>query len=158
MRARILSLPIAVISVFAACRPAPRLATDADTLAIRQLYREWPRSAEAGDATRYITFLDDSITLLIPGAPPIHGVAAYRDMLAPFFQQATYHVTLTPPHQLQVAGSWAFVQYEGQLTTLPKTGRDSSTAGNRYLDILRKQPDGKWRVYVHSWQNDAPAH
>jgi ketosteroid isomerase-like protein len=96
------------------------------------------------------------ITLLIPGAPPVHGVAAYRDALTPMFQGASYRAALTPPNKLEVAGPWAFAQYEGQVTPLPTGGGDSSTARNRYLDILRRQPTGTWRVYINSWQNDAP--
>lgn len=152
------SAALAAVVILTACRQAePRVSFDADTAAIRQLYREWPKSVEAADAGQYVTFLDDSITLLIPGAPPVHGVAAYRDALMPMFQAASYRAALTPPNKLEVAGPWAFAQYEGQVTTLPTGGGDSSTARNRYLDILRRQPTGTWRVFIHSWQNDAPA-
>jgi len=138
-----------------ACGGAPSATSwDADTSAIRQLYRDWPRTAEAGDAARYVRFLDDSVTLLIPSAAPIHGIPAYHDFLTPAFENATYRASLQPPTQLQVAGSWAFAHYRGQLTTLPRAGGDSSVARNRYVDILRRQPDGSWRVFLHSWQED----
>lgn len=154
----LVSLLPALILVAACGRTGAGLTADADTSAIRQLYRDWPRSVEAGDAARYVTFLHDSITLLIPGAAPIHGVSAYREFLTPLLQNATYRVSLESPAQLEVSGSWAFAQYRGQVVTFPRPSGDSSIARNRYVDILRRQSDGSWRVYLHSWHDDmAPA-
>lgn len=155
MRIRSLWL-VPVVLVSGACEPAERRTnSDADTAAIRQLYKAWPRAIEAADAAQYVTFLDDSITLLMPGAAAVHGVAAYRSVLTPLLQAARYRVALSPPTLLEVAGTWAFAQYEGEATTLSATGADSITARNRYVDILRRQGDGSWRVRLHSWHNAA---
>jgi uncharacterized protein (TIGR02246 family) len=155
MRIRSLWL-VPVVLGSGACEPAePRTNSDADLAAIGQLYKQWPRAIEAADAAQYVTFLDDSITLLMPGAAAVHGVAAYRSLLTPLFQAARYRVALSPPNLLEVAGPWAFAQYEGEATTLSATGADSVTARNRYVDILRRQADGAWRVWLHSWHNAA---
>lgn len=148
----------ACVSVLALLMSATRAAysqSDGDTAAIRKLYREWPRTVEAADPDRYILFLDDSVTLFIPGAPVIRGRESYRDALEPLFENATYRVELSPPSMLEIAGSWAFAHYAGSITTIPKDGKPSSTAFNRYIDILRRQPNGEWRVYVHSWHANA---
>ena len=58
------SSALAAVVILTARRQAePRVTFDADTAAIRQLYREWPKSVEAADAVHYVTFLEDSITL-----------------------------------------------------------------------------------------------
>ena len=158
LRPNHLPLTVMAVLVFVGCKkPQPSTAFDADTAAIRQLYRDWPRTVEAADADRYVTFIDDSITLLVPGAPAVHGVPTYRELVKRLLQGPRYRVLLKPANQLQVARPWAFAQYEAQVTTLSKVGGDSSTAHNRYVDVLRRQPNGAWRVYIHSWQNDAPA-
>ncbi len=158
MQTNLLRLLPATVALLTSCAGAKQYArSDADVAAVRQLYRDWPRSVEASDAARYVSFLDDSITLLIPGVAAVHGIAAYRAALTPLFQSATYRVSLTPPKLLEVTGSWAFAHYEGQITTLPRAGGEVSIARNRYVDILRRQPDGTWRVFLHSWQNDVPS-
>ena len=146
---------VAVVVVSAACqqRAAPVATLDADTAAIRQLYRDWPRAIEAADAAQYITFLDDSVTLLMPGAARIRGIPEYQSVLIPLFQAARFRVALSPPTLLDVAGPWAYAQYEGEATTLSAAGADSFTMRNRYVDILRRQADGTWRVRLHSWHN-----
>lgn len=156
MRIRSLWL-ISAVLVGAACAPPEgRTNSDADTAAIRQLYTDWPRTIEVSDVAQYLTFLDDSITLLMPGAVAVHGIAAYRSALTPLFQAARYRVALAPPTLLEVAGPWAFAQYEGEASTLSAAGADSIIVRNRYVDILRRQPDGTWRVRLHSWHNGAP--
>lgn len=147
----------ATLALLMGCAGVQRLSrSDADIAAIHELYREWPRSIDAADPAQYVSFLDDSITLLMPGMAPIHGIAAYRAVLVPLFQSATYHVSLNTPSLLEIAGPWAFAQYQGYFATLPKGGGDSSVTRNRYVDILRRQPDGTWRVFLHSWHTDAP--
>jgi len=122
-------------------------------VAIRQLYSDLPDAVERADVDGYLRLLDDSVTLLLPGAASMHGVAVVRTTLTGMFGAARYHAELEPPQQLEVAGSWAFVQYRGRFTTIPRAG-DSSVARNRYLDILKRQPDRSWRLFLHSIQPD----
>src|SRR5687767_9389437 len=101
------------------CAPVLSGQARSDSAAIRQLYRDWPRAVEAGNAVGFMAFIDDSITVLVPGAAPIQGAAVYRAGISSMFRSAAYRVRLEPPRRLQVAGSWAFVQYSGVLVTLP---------------------------------------
>lgn len=128
-----------------------------DSSDILQLYRALSRAVEAGDVNGVMSVMDDSITVLVPGAPPIQGAAAYRTGLIPMFSTAEYRLRLAPPRRLQVAGPWAFVHYVGTFASVPKAGGDSAQAALRYVDILRRQRDGSWRLFLHSFQNDAAA-
>ena len=133
--------------------PAHRTNEEAE---VRQLYQELPRAIAASDLSRFASLLDDSITVLVPGAPPIHGAQAYRDGVTPLFAAASVRWSVSPPTLLQVADRLAVVSYSGELITTAKTDGTSTTARYRYVDILRRQSDGTWRLFVHSFQNDAP--
>jgi ketosteroid isomerase-like protein len=152
VRFTVLLLAVALATV--GCRGgADRSDSVSDSVAIRQLYSDLPGAVDRSDIDGYLRLLDDSVTLLLPGAASMHGVAAVRTTLAGMFGTARYHAVLEPPQQLEVAGSWAFVQYRGRFTTIPRVG-DSTVARNRYLDILQRQPDRSWRLLLHSMQAD----
>lgn len=126
-----------------------------DSLAIVQLYRDLPQAVAASDVDGIMSLMDDSITVLVPGVPPIEGPQAYRAGLAPMFSTAEVRLRLAMPLRLWIAGPLAFVHYTGVLVTIPKAAGDSVRSPLRYVDILRRQPDGSWRLFLHSFQNDA---
>ena len=124
-----------------------------DEAAIRRFYQEMPRAIEASDLSRFVSLLDDSITVLVPGTPAIQGAQAYRAVVTPLFETATTRWSVEPPTLLQIAGRLAVVSYTGELITTAKADGRSTTARYRYVDVLRKQSDGTWRLRLHSFQN-----
>lgn len=133
---------------------------DDDVGAIEALYAEWRAAVQSSDIAGYVANLDPEVRLLPPGAPAINGAANYGEFLKPVFATANYKIDVDRAPEVEVLGDVAVVEYEytihlqridphvevaeGALTA------DSNSA--RYFDVLRKNKDGEWRVWRHSWQ------
>lgn len=152
------AIPILVFTILVgACGGAPaRPDRAADSAAIDAIYREAEAAVAAGNVDRYLAILDDSVAILGPGMPAARGRAAVREMLTGMFSSATYAAHLNPP-RLIVADSLAVAAYSGTFVSRPRAGGDSVVTRARYVDALRRQPVGGWRLLVHSFQPDAPA-
>ncbi len=55
--------------------------------------------------------------------------------------------------EVVVAGDWAFQRGEFVQTITPKQGGETQTITRRYIEVLKRQPDGTWLV---AWGIDAP--
>ncbi len=50
------------------------------------------------------------------------------------------------PLETQVAGDWAYDRGNYTVTVTPKSGKPME-ASAKYLIIVKRQPDGSWKVY-----------
>ena len=90
------------------------------------------------------------------------GAAGYGEFLIPVFASATYAFEIPKMPQVQVMGDTAVAEYEYIINISLKDPDAAITqpgaltgARNRarYFDVLRKQPNGQWRVWRHLWQD-----
>ena len=84
-----------------------------------------------------------------------------HNFLVPVFDLATYEIEVDQLQLLDVVGDTATAEYVYTITLNRKnpevgvtepgalTG-DVTTA--RYFDVLRKNDEGQWKVWRHSWQ------
>ena len=168
---RYLTLVIA-LSLSPACQPAPKAATSTegagtaavpaglsseDEAAIRAVDSAWGRAASAGDADALTALYTSDATLLPPNEPAARGDAVKKYMAdmakafsGPFeltteavegrgdlaYSVGTYRVTLTP----RKAGAKPLPTDEG-----------------KFLEVLKKQADGSWKIVHDMWSSNAPA-
>jgi ketosteroid isomerase-like protein len=144
-----------VVLLQSACAPAvtPRDSA-ADMAAINAIYVAGPASLVSEDVSAYLTVLDDSIAILLPSAPPIRGKATVRTVLEGMFATGSYSATLSE-RRVGIADSLAYAEYTGVFVTRPDKG-DSVVGHLRYVDVLRRQKDGSWRLFLHSAHPDEP--
>lgn len=50
-----------------------------------------------------------------------------------------------------IAKGWAFMRVTISGTRKPIKGGQPTSATNKYLDVLQKQPDGKWLFVYRMW-------
>ncbi len=133
---------------------------------IEALYAKWRTAVESSDIAGYVGVLDPEVRLLPPGGPAIDGADRYGEFLKPVFATATYDITVDVAPEILVWGDTAIVQYDYTIDLNrkdPNVGVDepgaltASRTSARYFDVVRKRPDGQWRVWRHSWQEKAPA-
>jgi uncharacterized protein (TIGR02246 family) len=125
--------------------------------AVHQAYsRAWLQSDEAGVLR---LFTDDAVIMPHHGGEPRVGIAAIK---------AFWFPTGTPPTQItkfelrtdEIGGSGDFGYARGRFTLswtskVNGTTRTTTNAGT-YLDILRKQSDGSWKITHHMWDDPVP--
>jgi uncharacterized protein (TIGR02246 family) len=121
----------------------------ADVEAIRSAFAEWVGVSEAGDADAYATFITDDAVFLGPDQPPIAGKATIRPWVAGFFADWQFSFPQWTTDEVIVAGDIAIHRYSGVATLTPKRGGSPVVADRKYMDVLRKETDGRWRVARH---------
>ncbi|MDQ7977797.1 SgcJ/EcaC family oxidoreductase [Paraburkholderia sp. SARCC-3016] len=114
-----------------------------DERAIRNLVDSWLAATRAGDLATLSSLIADDAVFMVCGEKPF-GKAAFMaemDNLKPAHFEATSNI-----EELQILGDWAFLRNCLDVTmTLPGNTQSARRAGYT-LTILRKEPDGKWRL------------
>jgi len=117
------------------------LMTD-DERAIRALVARWLEASRAGDVAAVLELMTDDAVFMVPGREPFGKEAFAASAQA----MRTVHMDGTSDiRELQVLGDWAYVRNYISLTITPAAGPPMRRAGWT-LTILRKMPDGRWRL------------
>jgi ketosteroid isomerase-like protein len=136
--------------------------TDADVAEIEALYETWREAVATGDIPKYLSVVDPTVRMIPPGADVIDSAASYEKFLQPVFEAATYRIEVDRYARIDVFGDHAVAEYDytihlslknpDQQVTEPGALTASVTQA-RYFDVLRKNPEGRWKVWRHTWQN-----
>ena len=108
------------------------------------LRREWPKWSAS--------YADDAI-FLVPNEPALAGrknMEAWAATLAPL---KTFSIELLEFHG---RGDFAFVRGRYSLVATPPNQPEARDAG-KFLELWRRQPDGRWRLYRDAFNSDEPA-
>ena len=134
---------------FAGCRTAPQPEQKgdvaADTTAINALLDQNIAAWNSSDAAALAaTFADDAI-LMEPNLAAIEGKQAIQASYEAGFKEKAVKCTITPL-ETQLVGDWAYVRGNYTSAITPKSGKPIEESG-KYLDIVKRQPDGSWKIY-----------
>lgn len=125
--------------------PEPKRDAAADTAAIKALGDQYIAAVNSGDAAAVTaTFTDDGI-----GMPPNQAAREGKQAIQANYEAMfkAYTVKFAPtPLETQVAGDWAYGRGNYTWTATPKSGKPLEDSG-KYLNILKRQSDGSWKVY-----------
>lgn len=156
---RYIVLMLASTALLTGCGGSPASSgptAEEDVTAIRALYAGWIEAVENSDVAGYIAVLDPEVQLLPTGAPPINGSAGYAAMLEGVFATDTFKIDVTSPAAIEVAGDWAWARYDYVIHRTPIGSEETFNPERKFLDVLRRQPDGSWGVYRHIWNYNTP--
>ncbi len=126
-----------------------------DEAAIRALDAQWARASSAGDANALASLYASDATVLPPMEPMRQGEAAkkYWIDVTNSFSGPT---ELTPT---AVGGSgdlaYAVGTYRANLTPRKAGAKPLPTEEGKYLEVLRKQADGSWKIISDMWSPNA---
>ena len=108
------------------------------------------------DATA-VLWADDGVDLL-PGLPPMVGkarISAWLDSLRPQVEGTKMRYCTIEWQDIQIHGDVAYEWgINRQLIEYPPPRKSAPNEG-KILYILRRQPDGQWKVALESW-NSSP--
>jgi uncharacterized protein (TIGR02246 family) len=135
--------------------------TEADENAIRATIAAYRTAWLANDAKAVLkTFTDEAVLLPAHGAPAVAGIAAIEKY---WFAAGGPPTTVTELNITvdQVSGNQTLAYARG-LDSVAWTVIQAGTTRHHshpgtYLNVMRKQPDGSWRIQVHMW-DDGPEH
>jgi uncharacterized protein (TIGR02246 family) len=158
----------ALLVLAAACQPAPKTETMGgesaaapaglsaeDEAAIRAVDAEWARATSAGEGKAVAALYTSDATVLPPMAPPHQGEAAGKywiDVLNAFSAPAELTTTA-----VEGRGDLAYAVGSYRLTLTPKKAGAEAlpTEEGKYMEILKKQADGSWKIAYDMWSPNA---
>jgi uncharacterized protein (TIGR02246 family) len=127
-----------------------------DEAAIRALDAEWGRAASAGEANAVAALYTSDATVLPPMEPLRQGEAASKywiDVLNGFSGPTDLTTTA-----VEGRGDLAYAvgKYRQTLTPKKAGAKPLPTEEGKYLEVLKKQADGSWKIVYDMWSPDAP--
>ncbi|MBN1665131.1 MAG: SgcJ/EcaC family oxidoreductase [Deltaproteobacteria bacterium] len=85
-----------------------------------------------------------------PGEPSVVGRNSIKARYEKFFSHVSSTFELKTGN-IQLLGNWAFLSGDWSRVDKPSGGGQNRNISGHYLMILRKQPDGAWRIVRDIW-------
>jgi ketosteroid isomerase-like protein len=110
---------------------------------------------ETGDAQRYLALLADDALFMPPNSLAKQG-EELREWLCDFVERYRVHYLRLTHDETVVEGSLAYHRFTYGWNVTPREGGETLTGHGKGLHILRRQPDGAWKIAREIW-NAIPA-
>jgi uncharacterized protein (TIGR02246 family) len=162
---------LVLLALAVACQPAPKAETESmgggsaaaaapaglsaeDEAAIRAVDQAWAKAATASDAAGIAALYTKDAVLLPPGEPAVHGdVEKYVTGMT----TAVSGPFELKPTTVEGRGDLAYSvgEYTATLTPRKPGAKPMPTETGKYMEILKKQPDGSWKMIYDMWSPNA---
>jgi uncharacterized protein (TIGR02246 family) len=135
---------------------APAGLSSEDEAGVRALDTEWAKAATAGNGDAIAALYAPDATLLPPGEPMVKGEAAKKYWV----DFANGYSGPTELNTLSVEGSgdlaYAVGTYRMTLTPKKAGAKPLPTEEGKYVEVLKRQDDGSWKILHDIWNPNAP--
>jgi ketosteroid isomerase-like protein len=134
--------------------PVDRAAEESE---LRRLDEQWSATAGRNDLDGTVAFYADDAVLLPPNAPLAADRKAIRDSWAGLLGPNTAVSWKVSRAEVAQSGDLGYLYGAYKLAiTDPKGGPAVNDAG-KFLEVWKKQADGKWKCVVDTYNSDIPA-
>jgi len=119
---------------------------------IREIYEATGHALGTGDIQTLATYYTNDAIQFPPNRPPLIGWAKIKASLERELSGIVFNSTIDVK-EVVVEGDCAYAwgQFQG-LITLKSRGTRTAISGS-FLDVLRRQSDGSWRIARSTWSN-----
>lgn len=122
-----------------------------DLRAIEQLVERFIDAFNDGDVEVLRSSYTDDALVIPPGQASIRGRDAIIDQLwSPTFAAFDVDAEL-PIEEVQAEHAWGFVRGTYALRLVPADGGDTIVEEGRYIDVVRKDAEGAWKIARAIW-------
>ena len=113
-----------------------------DERAIRGVVEQWLAASRAGDLNTLLSLMADDVIFMVPDSKPFgkERFAAAAATMKDVKVEAAGSI-----EELQILGDWAYLRNYLEISITPPHSAPARRSGYT-LTILRRQPDGRWRV------------
>ncbi len=140
----------------AGCGETPKDTRAADGAAIRAADAQWAKTAAAGDVDGTVSYYTDDASLLAPNAPIASDKQSIRASWASLLTPDTSLTWQANKVEVARSGDLAYLVGVYQMTTRDVHGKPVSDTG-KFVEVWKKQADGKWKVVADIFNSDLPA-
>lgn len=121
-----------------------------DNVAIDKVRLDFNAAFNEGKAEAMGQLIDHNGVWLPPGKQAIVGKDKIVQHYADYFAQVRSEFELQPG-DIQVSDGWAFMSGAFSRADTLKAGGKAKQASGHYLFVLKKQPDGTWKIARDIW-------
>ena len=139
----------------AAASTAAAPLTAADQAAIRATDTAFGTAAGAGDAAGAAAVYLPDARLMPPNAPTVNGRDGIQRFWGGLFDAYRVRITVTSD-EIEGSGDLAYARGHYTLDLTPKAGGPPAHDEGKFLEILRRKPDGTWGYAVDMYSSDLP--
>ena len=154
MKKKIMLQLIALALMVTACQaPAPEVVqlSDEDVASIKQVSQTLVKANQV-DWDAWIDVFTEDAVRMPPNITILEGREAIRARAEASQPFTSFTVT---PLEIDGLGDLAFARGTFTYTRAPEDA-DPITESGKFIQILRKQPDGSWRIFRDIWNSDLP--
>jgi proline iminopeptidase len=124
-----------------------------DVAAVRELHAAWVTAYTTGDLQRFMQHWSDDGIMMPPNAPAVAAPDAVRAAAAGLFTD--FDIAIQPTiEDVIVSGDWAIVRWRSSSALTPRAGGATTSVSGKALWVLRRDPDGAWRLIYDIWNSD----
>jgi uncharacterized protein (TIGR02246 family) len=128
----------------------------ADEAKIRDLDAQWSKAAGAHDLDGIVSFYSDDAVLLPDNLPAATTKEAIRAAWAPLAAPGVSIAWQASKVEVAKSGDMAYTTGSYTLGMPDGKGKMISDKG-KFLEVWKKQPDGKWKAVADTYNSDLPA-
>jgi uncharacterized protein (TIGR02246 family) len=118
---------------------------DPDTAKVRALVEAWCAASEAGDLDALLPLMTDDILFLTPANPPMTRAAFIAGFSA--MQGKVRIACHSNIQEITIDGPLAILRNQLVVEIHPLSGGDPIRHAGDVLSVLRRGPDGQWRLW-----------
>jgi ketosteroid isomerase-like protein len=121
-----------------------------DLRAIERLNQAEVRAVLANDVRSLMSLWSDDLVLLPPAGPIQRVRSSYDEMLRQGLEQSRaldFVECVFEFEEIQVLGDYAFEWGTYRWRARPRAGGDTMTIHGKIMRILRREPDGSWKMH-----------
>jgi uncharacterized protein (TIGR02246 family) len=120
-----------------------------DIAAIKAMYDKYLHCVNTDDLDNFITAWADDAIRMEPGIPSIVGKENIRANFKKKFDMSKNDMVYCAETEVQVlSNDMAYGYGAVTLTSTPKEGGPATRTDIKWLDILKKQDDGSWKIFL----------
>jgi uncharacterized protein (TIGR02246 family) len=112
---------------------------------VRKVRDAWIAAVKAKDIDGLMNLLTEDVVMMHPNRPAVIGHAANRADLEATFARVHVDQNVISDESV-VAGEWAFERSRTTTTLIPIAGGSPVTVRSKAITILRRKPDGSWKI------------
>jgi len=128
----------------------------ADITTIKELYDQYCSYANVGELDNFLSIWDDNAIRMEPDNPSFIGKENVKKFFELSFGAFNINVATYGEIEIQILGDTAFSRGTYTLSLTPKEGGPKTTIDGKWLDILKRQADGSWKIYIDMVNFNSP--
>jgi uncharacterized protein (TIGR02246 family) len=148
------TLIVCTCVLFISCRKEAG-ALQEDIAAIEAVSNARAEAFRNSNAAGIAAYFTEDALLMAPDQPVLKG----REAVAAYYQSLfnTYIPALKSYYdEVEVAGDLAYGRGTAEVMLTPKQGGEALKSTAKYMNILKRQPDGSWKTTHDIWNSNEP--